>query len=146
MKRGLTVVLIALAGLGPGLAAAQGRAGLPAPPPRPGSNPQQGAPQISDSSRRDSALVQWAAPDSVMQALMSRKDFTVTRYQGSDATFDAQQRALALQAPRAGKAAVQRETQTFVSDSAIFYSDSTRRVSLGHHYVVSDPGSGQADV
>src|SRR5205814_8048611 len=61
---------------------------------------------------------------------------------------EAQQRALSLRAGTAPGdfAAVQRGTQTFISDSVIFYSDSARRISIGGRYVISDPSTGQADI
>jgi LptD protein len=99
-----------------------------------------------DSLRSDSTIMKWASPDSAMQALLTRQGYVVTKYQGEKASFDPGTRVLDLTAPKGGKAAVQRASQTFVSDSGIFYDDSTRRAFLGGNYAVSDPASGQADV
>src|SRR6185436_15596835 len=55
--------------------------------------------------------------------------------------FDEQQKSLQLLPNPKSIAVVQRGTQTVVSDSTIFYNETTRRVVTR-----SDPSSGQADV
>jgi hypothetical protein len=94
---------------------------------------------------RDSSAVRWATPDSVMAALLGRRDLLITRYQGASARFDARTRSLQLLADSA-PAAVQRGTQLVVSDSGIFYRQSTGIVATGGRYILSDPSSGQGDI
>ena len=99
-----------------------------------------------DSLLRDTTLIRWTEPDSAMRALMAKRGYTQTRYQGAHATFDAQQRALELKPAPKSVAAVQRGPQLIVSDSGIFYREAVRQaVALGH-YVAVDSGSGQADI
>jgi len=99
-----------------------------------------------DSLLRDTTLIHWTEPDSTMRALMAKRGYTTTRYQGAQANFDAQQRALELKPPTKSVAAVQRGPQLIISDSGIFYRESVRQaVALGH-YVAVDSGSGQADI
>lgn len=134
----------------PAVAAAQRPGQRPRPRPQPMApaavrNPADTT-AVSDSTKKDTLIVEWAPADSVMQALINRPGYSVTRYQGKTATFDPRASVLDLLAPDSGRAAVQRGTQTFVSDSGIFYNDSLRTVLLGGHYVVSDPNSGQADI
>src|SRR5262245_60573135 len=94
----------------------------------------------------DSTSFKWPEPDSLTQALMQRPDYTVTRYQGDTAFFNAQRRSLDLVAVKKRPAVVTRDAQTIVSDSGIYYNEGTRRATMGGHYVLSDPTSGQADI
>src|SRR5215510_10342099 len=94
----------------------------------------------------DSTSFKWPEPDSLTQALMQRPDYTVTRYQGDTAFFNALRRSLDLLAAKKRLAVVTRDSQTIVSDSGIYYNEATRRVVTGGHYVLSDPTSGQADI
>src|SRR5262245_24921059 len=96
----------------------------------------------------DSTAFKWPEPDSLTQALMQRPDYTVTRYQGDTAFFNAQgrRRTLDLVAAKKRPAVVTRDAQTIVSDSGIYYNEATRLVVTGGHYVFSDPTSGQADI
>jgi hypothetical protein len=101
----------------------------------------------ADSLRRDSAkvkeLIKWAAEDSVMTALMNRKDFNVTRYQGDKVTFNAETKAITIIGRRAG---VSREGAIIVGDT-ITYNDSTKIVvALGDSLVLRDPNQGADDV
>jgi len=112
--------------------------------------------QRADSARRDSlgrdttaadtTLVHWATADSAMQALLQRPGYLPTRYQSDTANFSAQAHVLTLLPATGGSAAVRRQTQTVVSDSAIYYSEQSHSVTVGGHYVLSDPSSHQADV
>src|SRR5262249_48585912 len=58
----------------------------------------------------------------------------------------AQRRALDLLAAKGQRAIVDRDSQIVVSDSGIYYSEATRDVQTGGHYILSSPGSGQADI
>ena len=44
------------------------------------------------------------------------------------------------------RAIVDRDSQLVVSDSGIYYTEATRHVTTGGRYVLSSPGSGQADI
>src|SRR3954466_7666528 len=59
-----------------------------------------------DSTRRDSSkvkeLIKWAAEDSVMTALLQRKDYQATKYQGDKVTFNAATKAITIIGRRAG--------------------------------------------
>lgn len=106
----------------------------------------------SDTTHRDSlGTIHWAAPDSVMQALMNRKGYTVTRYEGGVLSFDALTQAIQIVANGEKRAAVQRGDQRAISDSLIGYSSETRNIRLtscdsaGCGYIIV-PGSGQAPI
>ncbi len=74
----------------------------------------------------------------------------ITRYQGDTAYLinsdTAAKRVLDLLAAGKRRAIVDRDSQLVVSDSGIYYTEATRHVSTGGHYVLSSPGSGQADI
>jgi hypothetical protein len=99
----------------------------------------------ADSSRAPKELVQWAEPDSTMNALLSRQGYTVTRYQGKRAVFDAEHHTLHL----AGDGAVQREQTILVADT-IVYNDSTKLVRAAappkDTIVLRDPSQGTSDL
>ena len=114
-------------------------------PTRPGARTTQ--PVRRDSTPPDSlAIVKWPAPDSVTQALLQRSGYTVTRYQGDTAFFDAQRRSLDLLAAKGHRAVVTRDSQTVISDERIYYAESKRSVTVLGHYILHDPTSGQADI
>ena len=121
----------------------------PTPPPtRPPSTPQPGARgqragPVSDTTKADtSKIVEWAETDSVMDELLARQGYSVTRYQGGTVVFDARQREMTL----IGKAAVQREPSTLASDT-IIYNDSTKRVvAYGYPSILRDPSQQSADL
>ncbi|MDE3126956.1 MAG: LPS-assembly protein LptD [Gemmatimonadota bacterium] len=109
-----------------------------------------GAP--ADTGRADSlGTVHWAPADSVMQALMNRKGYSITRYEGGALAFDALTRALDLAADSARKAIVQRGDQTVITDSTIAYNSQSRNVRVtsrdttGAGYVIV-PGGGQSPI
>ena len=101
--------------------------------------------QTPKDTTKDSTSIKWSAPDSVMQALLSRRGYSVTRYQGDTAFFNEQTHAVDLLAAKKHRIAVQRDSQTIVSDSGIYYTETTRRVTSGGTYVIT-PGGGQADI
>ncbi len=126
----------------------------------PAALPGQGAPvrrppvqrALGDTAQRDTAVaVKWSTPDSVMRALMNRKGYTITRYEGGVLSFDAVTQAIQILAGEAGTAAVQRGDQTVVTDSTIRYDSQTRGVTVtsrdtaGAGYVIV-PGGGQAPI
>ena len=108
--------------------------------------PQRDTARAGDSARADSAskeLIDWAAPDSMMSALMTRPGYNVTRYQGVRVRFDARARTLYLEG---GPAGVARGITLLVGDT-ITYNDSTKVVlARGDTLVLRDPQRGNADV
>ncbi|MGH9887384.1 MAG: hypothetical protein ACREBE_17780, partial [bacterium] len=94
----------------------------------------------------DSLGIKWPTPDSVTQSLLSKPGYTITRYQADTAFFNEHRRSLDLLASKNRRAIVTRDSQTIVSDSGIYYSESTRRVMTGGNYILHDPTSGQADI
>jgi hypothetical protein len=89
-------------------------------------------------------MVKWLEPDSVMQSLLDRPDFQVTRYQGANAQFNASNRELQIEGRRGyqvGRSAVLRDSTLVVGDS-IIYNDSTQIVTArGDTVYLHDPKS-----
>src|SRR6185437_9132113 len=137
--RGLVVSALALA-LGAGVARAQV---IPRAPSGRRTTPAQ---STARDSTKDSTRVKWPEPDSAMADLLRRAGYTVTRYTGDTANFAETTHALQLLAAKGRPAVVQRDSQIVVSDSGIYYSEATRRVTTSGNYRLSDPSSGQADI
>jgi len=115
---------------------------VPTTPRNPADTTQRG-----DSARVDSTapkeLIKWAAPDSLMTALLTRPGYNVTRYQGVKVTFNAKQRTLYLEGEPAG---VGRGATILIGDT-ITYNDSTKVVlAHGDTLILRDPARGSADV
>lgn len=108
------------------------------PRPRPVTPPPGG---VRDSARgpgdtTSRPLVEWAEPDSVMQALLARAGYQATRYQGNRVTFEARERTLSLQGR---PSAVQQGERLIVGDT-IVYSDSLQVVQVrGDTVTLIDP-------
>jgi hypothetical protein len=91
--------------------------------------------------------VKWPAPDTVMQRLMNMSGYSITRYMGDTAYLDNSKSLLDLLAAKNRPAVVDRDSQTVVSDSGIYYDQTTRHGVAGGHYVITPPpSSGQADI
>ena len=86
---------------------------------------------------KDSTRFKWAAPDSVMLGLLARRGYSVTRYQSDTAFFNAQTQVIDLLAAHKHRAAVQRDSQTVVSDSGIYYTAATHHITTGGNYVIT---------
>ena len=103
--------------------------------------PDSAAAEPRDTARAE--LVEWVEPDSVMQALLARTGYSVTRYQGEEVAFFAGQRRIVLGGE---PAAVQRDQALVVGDS-ISFNDSTRVVTVrsgpGGTVVLRDPSQGE---
>jgi hypothetical protein len=99
-----------------------------------------------DTARIDTSTVNWPAPDSVMQALMARTGYDVTRFQGARVTFDEKTKALRLDASKSQRAAVDRNGQTMVSDSTIYYNQATNTTTNEGCYTLNFPGSTEAPI
>ncbi len=103
-----------------------------------------------DSAQRDSArkrLVNWAAPDSVTDALLAREGYTVTKYQGNDAVYLADDHALTLTGTPEGDRAAVNQEQTIVVGDTIVYQDSARVVTArGDTVTVRDPTRNEDDI
>ena len=154
MFRRCLVALVLLLAL-PGVAAAQVRRPRPSqqrPVPRDTSAAaQERRARVFDRSAgaRDSTAsdttVRWSAADSVMEALLKKPDYTITRYEGEVVTFDALAKAFAIAAAAARRAQVEREGQHVVTDSNIVYIDRTRSVSVSGNFRIA-PGEGQPTI
>jgi hypothetical protein len=87
--------------------------------------------------------IKWAEADSVMQALLQRPGYSVTRYQGSQVVFRADQHLMLLRGPMAQ---VARDSALLVGDT-IEYNDSTQVVvARGDTLLLRDPARGPDDV
>jgi hypothetical protein len=102
-----------------------------------------------DSTARDSVkkeLVKWADSDPVIDSLLARSGYTVTRFQGRTVTFDASRKILTLIRDDSARAAIGRENTIMVSDT-IIYDDSAKVVrARGVENVLRDPSRGGDDV
>ena len=112
----------------------------------PGARPGQQQQPVHRDTLHDSLKVKWPATDSIMQSLLTRPGYSITRYQSDTAYFDAAHSTLDLLPGKNKRVVVERDSQTIVSDSGIYYVESTKRVTTGGNYVLSSPGSGQADI
>ena len=102
-----------------------------------------------DSAASDSAkkvLVKWAESDPVIDSLLARPGYTVTRFQGRTVTFDASRKILTLIRDDSARAAIGRDQTIMVSDT-IVYDDSSKVVhARGAENVLHDPARGGDDV
>jgi lipopolysaccharide transport LptD-like protein len=124
--------------------------------PRPGlARPRPANPRDTLRARGDTAgaardstglRVQWPEPDSVMQELLRRPGYAITRYKADTVVFDAKTRTLNLDARRGGVAAVQRDSQLVVADTGIVYSERTGEAVARGNLLFRDPGRNAADV
>ena len=112
----------------------------------PTSRPVQPVQPSQRDTLHDSLRVKWPAGDSITRSLLSRPGYSITRYQGDTAYFDAAHSTLDLVPGKTKRVVVDRDSQTIVSDSGIYYAEATRRVTTGGHYTLSSPGTGQADI
>ncbi len=98
----------------------------------------------SDSTPKE--LVRWAESDPVIDSLLARSGYTVTRFQGKSVTFDARNKILTLIRSDSARAAIGRDQTIMVSDT-IVYDDSTKVVrARGAENVLRDPARGGDDV
>ncbi len=99
---------------------------------------------VADSTPKE--LVRWADSDPVIDSLLSRSGYTVTRFQGKSVTFDARNKILTLIRSDSARAAIGRDQTIMVSDT-IIYDDSTKVVrARGAENVLRDPARGGDDV
>ena len=97
----------------------------------------------ADSARRQrETLVEWAPPDSVLQELLDREDYAVTRYKGDSVVFEATSKELQLR----GDAAVQRSQSLLVSDTIIYNDSSKVVIATGDTITLRDPSQQEADL
>ena len=95
------------------------------------------------TARADSTKANWQPPDSVMQALMARQGYDVTRFQGSRVTYDAETKDLRLDASKGQRAVVDRNGQTMVSDSTIYYNQGSNTTTNLGCYQLTLPGTSE---
>lgn len=87
-------------------------------------------------------IITWDPSDSVMNALLSRRGYSVTRYQGNSVQFISDRNEMLLR----GKAQVARDSATLVGDTILF-NDSTQIVEArGDTVLLRDPARGPDDV
>ena len=106
-------------------------------------------PQPRDTAQGDT--VRFSPPDSVMEALLQKPGYTVTRYEGGVVTFDATVKAFAIAAAAANRAIVERQGQRVVTDSggSIIYNDESQSVTVTGHPTQRFqiiPGAGQPPI
>ena len=110
-------------------------------PPLQGAERAPGDTTAGDTTR--GPLVEWQAPDSVMQSLIDRRGYVGTRYQGERVVFDAATRELRLVGD---PSAVARGEALLVGDT-LNYNDSLQVVfARGDTIILRDPSQGSADV
>ena len=98
----------------------------------------------ADSTPKE--LVRWAETDAVIDSLLTRPGYTVTRFQGRSVRFDASRKILTLIRDDSARAAIGRDQTIMVSDT-IIYDDSTKVVrARGAENVLRDPSRGGDDV
>ena len=112
-----------------------------------GTRPATPAPGTRGDTLKDSTRVRFPTPDSVTERLLRKPGYSVTRYIGDTAFFDAERKSIDLLAAKKRPAVVDRDSQMVVSDSGIYYSQATRQVVTGGKYTLSPPSSsGQAPI
>jgi hypothetical protein len=98
----------------------------------------------ADSAKRE--IVTWAESDPVIDSLLLKPGYTVTRFQGRSVSFDANRKILTLIRSDSARAAIGRGQTIMVSDT-IIYDDSTKVVrARGAENVLRDPARGGDDV
>ena len=135
--RGTAGGALALAGVAPTAAAQRPTGGRPRPATQ---RPTTTRPVEDSTARKDTVLVHWVPPDSVVTALMARKGYLLVRYQAEFVTFGATDRTITLIGSRTERAVVEREPTLLVADT-IQYSDSTNKaLSRGPAIVIREKG------
>jgi lipopolysaccharide assembly outer membrane protein LptD (OstA) len=87
--------------------------------------------------------VVWEPVDSAMTSLLGREGYAVTKYQGKNVVFNADNHTMYLIGKRA---AVQRDSATLIGDT-ITFNDSTQLIEArGDTVVLRDPAQGPDDV
>ena len=87
--------------------------------------------------------VVWAPPDSVMSALLERKGYSVTHYEGKLVKFLTKEHTIYL---RGKPSQVERESAVLTGDT-IRFNDSTKVVvAMGDTLLLRDPAQGQDDI
>lgn len=99
-----------------------------------------------DTTRKDTTTVNWQPADSVMQALLARQGYDITRFQGARVTYNAETKDLRLDAAKDQRAAVDRNGQTMVSDSTIYYNQANNTTTNQGCYLLNLPGSTEAPI
>ena len=98
----------------------------------------------ADSAKKE--IVKWAESDPVIDSLLAKPGYTVTRFQGRTVTFDNSRKLLTLIRDSSARAAIGRDQTIMVSDT-IVYDDSSKVVRAhGVENVLRDPSRGGDDV
>jgi hypothetical protein len=108
---------------------------------------RRAAQQPGDTARRDTTKVDtaatWLPIDSVMQALLKKAGYSVTRYEGGTVSFDAVSNAFSVKADTTQRAQVEREGQRVDTDSTIVARD--KRIDVNGKFRMA-AGGGQPPV
>lgn len=107
---------------------------------------QEGVPRQQRAAMDTTAqkkLIEWAESDSLMDALMRRKGYSVVRYQATRVAFTVGSRTIRMTGDSAARAGVERASTLLVSDT-ISYNDSTKSVAArGDTITLRDPSRGE---
>lgn len=87
--------------------------------------------------------INFVEPDSAMSALLGREGYSVTRYQGNNVIFKAQEHTMFLVGKRAQ---VARDSSIIVGDTITFNDSTQLMAARGDTIVLRDPSQGQDDV
>jgi hypothetical protein len=97
---------------------------------------------IRPDSTVQKRVIEWNDPDSVMSELLSRKGYSLTRYQANTVRLQAKEQEMYLR----GKAQVARDSAIMLGDT-IVYNDSTQIIEArGDTVLLRDPARGPDDV
>ena len=118
-------------------------------PGRPGRTPTRPVQAVPRDTTKDTTGARNPFPpaDSVTERLMRTPGYSITRYAGDTAFFNAEKKSLDLLAGKKRSAAVERDSNRVVSDSGIYYTEANRQVVTGGIYIVTPPpSSGQSEI
>jgi len=96
----------------------------------------------ADPARVDTVAA-WLPVDETMRALLARKEYSTTRYEGNTVTFDAGSNAFTVAGGAAQRAQVERDGQRVDTDSLIVYRE--RHVDVNGKFRMV-PGGGQPPI
>jgi hypothetical protein len=109
------------------------------------ARPVRGLPQtrpVADTVRTDT-IAAWLPADETMRALLARKDYSITRYEGSNVAFEAGSNAFTVSGAEKQRAQVERDGQRVDTDSLIVYQD--RHINVNGSFRMT-PGGGQPPI
>ena len=112
-------------------------------PAAPADVARRGPTGLAGDTAKRAELVTWQPNDSLMDTMVKRKGFSVTKYQGDRVIFDATKRDLRLQ----GKpSAVSRARTVLVGDTVIYNDSLQTMTAFGDSVILRDPDKGSDDI